>query len=549
MSIYILTVQSLSQRDLLKLKRLIESDSLVNISIFELKHKMTIVQILKYMFSIRGEVFYLNSDGENVKYLQQILNIFCLTAFRAKYDLISDEKIISKSWASLFISTFSLFYFMIKNLYLSIISFVLLSAIKPKKSEIVWSRVSTIFYLKTNLWFGIKAGGSIGHISGVVNSLSKKFKIKYITCEEPILINEDNVEFIDLNKFQNICYAPPFELNQLQLANMFYKFLKKEKKKIQCIYQRLTIYNYSGALVSRLFNIPLILEYNGSEVWIQQNWSQGLKYPKLASMIENFCLNQATKIITVSEELKKDLLTRGIEETRIACYPNCIDPEKYNYKIHDHGERKTVRDSLGFKDDELVFTFVGTFGVWHGVEFMAQAINEFLSENKCILGRFKFLLIGGGVLFDKVKSQLKEAELDGHVIFTGIVPQDQTRAYLNASDIFLSPHIERKGEVFFGSPTKLFEYMSYAKPIIASSLYQIKDVFNKPLFSPYDNFSSESDGVLFKPNSVEEFKNAIEYCLKLDEQSRKQIGHKSYENVMENYTWDQHVAQLWSEKG
>src|SRR5262249_25063548 len=30
-----------------------------------------------------------------------------------------------------------------------------------------------VLYLNTNLWFGVKAGGSVGHIAGVANALQK----------------------------------------------------------------------------------------------------------------------------------------------------------------------------------------------------------------------------------------------------------------------------------------------------------------------------------------------------------------------------------------
>ena len=48
---------------------------------------------------------------------------------------------------------------------------------------------------------------------------------------------------------------------------------------------------------------------------------------------------------------------------------------------------------------------------------------------------------------------------------------------LDACDILVSPHVPLDaGAEFFGSPTKLFEYMAMGKGIVASRLGQIGEV-------------------------------------------------------------------------
>ena len=78
------------------------------------------------------------------------------------------------------------------------------------------------------------------------------------------------------------------------------------------------------------YHVPLIVEYNGSEVWVSQNWGNGLRFKKLAQMAENVMLQSADLVVTVSKVLKEELVGRGIPSNKIVYYPNCIDPMVFN---------------------------------------------------------------------------------------------------------------------------------------------------------------------------------------------------------------------------
>ena len=60
------------------------------------------------------------------------------------------------------------------------------------------------------------------------------------------------------------------------------------------------------------------------------------------------------------------------------------------------------------------------------------------------------------------------------------------------SDVLVSPHVANAdGTPFFGSPTKIFEYMGLGKPIVASDLNQIGEVIEH-----------ERSGLLCPPGDV-----------------------------------------------
>ena len=68
-------------------------------------------------------------------------------------------------------------------------------------------------------------------------------------------------------------------------------------------------------------------------------------------------------------------------------------------------ELMSARDNLGFTMEDVILTFVGTFGKWHGVEVLAEVIRnlyeldpKWLHENKV-----KFLLVGDGACMSQVK--------------------------------------------------------------------------------------------------------------------------------------------------
>lgn len=215
-------------------------------------------------------------------------------------------------------------------------SMLLLNSLKRKTFSYSDKRItrldekSLLVYLKTNLSFGTKAGGSFGHISGVCNQLSNRMSVKYLSAEEPVMIDAEVTKHrLDIGA---VNYSFPFEANPLKVNCELMRRTEQviADNKPNCIYSRLTLYNFTSAFLANKYRIPLIVEYNGSEVWIQGNWSSGLRYQKVAIKIEDYVLKSADLVVTVSDVLRDDLLGRGISSEKIVNYPNCIDPTSYN---------------------------------------------------------------------------------------------------------------------------------------------------------------------------------------------------------------------------
>ena len=128
--------------------------------------------------------------------------------------------------------------------------------------------------------------------------------------------------------------------------------------------------------------------------------------------------------------------------------------------------------------------------------------------------------------------RLLEPERDsGRVIFAGTVEHDSVPAFLDACDILVAPHVPlADGSEFFGSPTKIFEYMAMGKAIVASRLGQIGEVLT-------DNETA----LLVTPGGVDEMAGAIVRLVESD-RLRARLGENARRAAVEEHTWT-HNAQ------
>lgn len=403
-----------------------------------------------------------------------------------------------------------------------------------------------IAYLNTNLWFGQKAGGSVGHISGVANALmAQGFGLSYLSVGGGLQIR-DSATFYELSPPS--VFGLPFETNLIRFSGMFTKQATRilEGKNLAFLYQRLSVDNFAGPILSRRFNAPLVVEYNGSEVWVAANWGTGLTFARTALAAEEQTLRHASLIVTISDVLRDELLERGIEPKRIVSYPNGIDPVIFDPRRFSAADTEALRAAEGLPLDACLCTFVGTFGAWHGAETYATAIRKLCVEQPALVesARLKFLFVGDGLRLPEVKEILDHPACADHVRFTGLVEQSRAPAYLAASDILVSPHVPNAdGTRFFGSPTKLFEYMAMGKAIIASDLEQVGEVLRASDATEEGEETQGDVAVLLPPGDVDALAQAL-LALGQDSARREVLGRTARTRALARYTWEKHVQAI-----
>jgi glycosyltransferase involved in cell wall biosynthesis len=419
----------------------------------------------------------------------------------------------------------------------------------PMPRSISPSNGSRILYLDANISLGTSVGGSIGHTAGVIDGfLDHSFQVDYASLK-PMPTRRQGAHWLNLQP-ETLLAIPP-ELNFYRHAEMIEKKIipLHHSKPWSFIYQRFSLHNFTGPVLGRKLNIPVVLEFNGSEAWAAENWGTKLALHDAALTAETVALGGADLIVTISDELGYDLRRRGIPDGRIIVYPNCVDPDVFNPKRFAADELAELKDRHGIPLDALVVGFIGTFGQWHGVEFLAECIRDMVRDDIDWIEQKKihFVLVGDGLKMPIVRQFVGSPPMSRYVTLTGLVPQSEAAKYLACADLLVSPHVPNAdGSGFFGSPTKLFEYMAMEKPIIASALGQIEDVIagrGATKLGSMPPGAGDMCGFLFEPGNAHLFKKMLRQVVD-DMPAAAKMAKAARVEILNRYTWKRHVDAI-----
>lgn len=382
-------------------------------------------------------------------------------------------------------------------------------------------------YLRADLSFGVRAGGSVGHTAGVINHLGDFAAPPMVITSDPVPTLSPAIETHTIEPdeaFWNYRELPAFVMNRAVTRTA----TRVAAGRVPAfIYQRYTLNGYAAVQLARQWQVPLVTEYNGSEVWVARHWGRPLAYESLSTRIEHINLKAAHLVSVVSRPLAAEVTALGVEPARVLINPNGVEPERYRPDL----DATALRDRLGLTGCTVI-GFIGTFGPWHGAEVLAQAFVQMLSAHPALRETARLLWIGDGATMPAVREILRQGKADDACVFAGLVPQADGPSYLAACDIYASPHVPNQdGSPFFGSPTKLFEYMAMGRGIVASSLDQIGEVLE-----------DGRTALLVRPGDAGELASALARLID-DPSLRIALGVAARQEAMARHSWHEHVRR------
>ena len=145
--------------------------------------------------------------------------------------------------------------------------------VRPRRMP-TFARESGVLFLRTDWARGVKAGGSVAHLAGVLNELERQVgnvRSSHVRCD-PAARPGDPCFTIQA---EARTWTRP-ELHQLHFNRKLSPAASALARSGRIIYQRYGAFNWTGAALSREAGLPFVLEFNGPEAWLAEAVGRGV---------------------------------------------------------------------------------------------------------------------------------------------------------------------------------------------------------------------------------------------------------------------------------
>lgn len=237
--------------------------------------------------------------------------------------------------------------------------------------------------------------------------------------------------------------------------------------------------------------------------------------------LEKSVFSSADLVLTTTPQLSNYAEEMGSNSDCIKYFPLGVN-SRYFKPMKKNNE---LFQELGIQTNDRIILFMGTLYPFSGIDHILK--NFHLLQNK--IKQIKFVIIGGGPDFNRLKSLSNELQLNKNIIFTGFVEQKKIPEYIAIADICLNPFVTNTltDRVI---PTKILEYLACGKPVLST-----------PLKGTVELLPNENYGIVY--SQLDDFISSIEKLLQ-NKAHLDKLGENGFSYVKKNHYWDSLADQL-----
>ncbi len=354
------------------------------------------------------------------------------------------------------------------------------------------------------------------------------FCLKYNDEEGSEVQNKIHIKRYTSNKLE-------FKLSALAYDFPFYTNLMEKKiihflleNKIEAIH--IHDIRIAGAVfkANKQFDLPVVLDLHDNMPEVMKLYPHLQKFPgkqlispkKWKEKEEEF-IKRATKVITVSEEFIDEVKKRTkIDKNKIILVPNTVRRSFYKEAKID----KKISDRY---KNNFVILYLGDTGLRRGLQTAIESVVDL----KFKINNLKLVIVGNNTTDIILKKQVKNLGLEDFVDFEGWQDVSLFPSYIQTSNICISPlHRNIQHDVAYAN--KLFQYMSFSKPVLVSDATAQMNLINR-----------SNSGLVHREKNVHDFtKKVLE--LYNNPELGNELGINGKDFIEKEFVWERVSGNL-----
>lgn len=233
-------------------------------------------------------------------------------------------------------------------------------------------------------------------------------------------------------------------------------------------------------IAARRLGIPFVYEVRGFWEITRMSREEGFDRSHrfaAARLLEAAVAGHADHVFTLTEPMREELISRGIDRRRIDLLPNSCDPERFVPR----GRDPDLAAALGIPDGVAVIGYIGTFVDYEGLEDLAAAAAALKRRGHV----FRLLLVGNenasgserGPITERILATAAKGGFTDWLLLPGRVPHEDVERYYSLIDI--APFPRKPWPVCeMVSPMKPLEALAMEKAVVVSSVRALTEMID-----------------------------------------------------------------------
>ena len=351
-------------------------------------------------------------------------------------------------------------------------------------------------------------GGHVAHAYGITSELAAAGYRVHIILEEEISLIKGKGRMVTPVPLKNNTIVNRILWGK-KLINEIEEAVKTAPPLFCYMRYSVGFQNWLPALKKALGDIPLILEVN----------SFGSQRRRWMSFYEGFFLDYADHLIVISEPVYKAFHKFFGEKItgKTIVVPNGVDPDRFmNWESNISRECGEV----------LKAGYAGMIESWYGLDDVIEGFLK-VSQNNKFTSRLELHFYGEGPYRKKLENKYRNVE---NIVFHGAKPFEEMPEIIGELDILINSDSLQKS---YGSPTKMFEYMSSGRPILSARTAQSEKLLDNGKF-----------GWFYELGNPDSFAKAMDHLIQNFNQA-KDKAKEARKHVEKNHTWKQRLNYIF----